>query len=845
LIPAGGYLVLGNNTDFATNGGVDVAYSYGSGWYLSNGADEVVLLDVLITEIDRVEYDGGAVFPDPTGASMALLNPALDNNVGANWCTASTSYGAGDLGTPGAANDCPAPECNDPFTPVFEIQGDGFTAAITGPITTQGVVIGDFEGLYPALRGFYIQDINGDGDPATSDGLFIFNGNNDSVEVGQIVRVDGSAGEYYEQTQISSVTSIAQCGTASVDPTPISLPIPSTDYLERFEGMIVTFPQTLYISEYFNFDRYGEIVLTPQRQLQPTAIYEPGSPQADAMAQENLLSRITLDDGRTNQNPDPAVHPNGGIFDLTNRFRGGDKLDAVTGVMDYRYDLYRIQPTQGAMYTPMNPRTGQPADVGGDLKVANFNVLNYFTTLNSRGANTPEEFVRQRDKIFAALEAIDADIVGLIEIENNGTAVQDLVQGLNAWIGSPIYSYVDTGLIGDDAITVAFIYKPSVVELVGDFEALVDSTFTDPLNYGEQKNRPALAQTFHSIQDDATFTVVVNHFKSKGSECGPGDDDLVQGSCNLTRMLAAQALVDWLATDPTGSLDPDFLVIGDLNAYDKEDPIDVLVGAGYTDIVRQFEGENAYTYVYDGQLGYLDHALSNPNLTPRITGVDTWHINADEPDILDYDMSYKQDAQDALYESNAYRSSDHDPVIVGLVPNEAPVCEAAYASVDLLWPVNHKFVSIEILGVIDGDGHELTITIDSIFQDEQVDENGDGSTAPDAIIGDDGTFELRAERVGDGNGRVYHIFFTADDGYGGSCLGEVLVSVPHDSGKKAEPPVDDGALFDSTVEPDPEAIEEAGVEPTPEPMPAPTEEPDVALTPEPTEAPDDKDKKDK
>jgi hypothetical protein len=239
LIPAGGYLVLGNNTDFATNGGVDVAYSYGSGWYLSNGADEVVLLDVLITEIDRVEYDGGAVFPDPTGASMALINPVLDNNVGANWCeagtpygdgdlgtpgaandcpivvpeivineiiqnpsavydsagewfelynpttsdididgwtikdndsdshvidnggpllipaggylvlgnntdfAASTSYGAGDLGTPGAANDCPAPECNDPFTPVFEIQGDGFTAAITGPITTQGVVIGD------------------------------------------------------------------------------------------------------------------------------------------------------------------------------------------------------------------------------------------------------------------------------------------------------------------------------------------------------------------------------------------------------------------------------------------------------------------------------------------------------------------------------------------------------------------------------------------------------------------------------------------------------------------------------------------------------------------------------
>jgi len=752
---------------------------------------------------------------------MALANPALDNNVGTNWCTASTSYGAGDLGTPGAANDCPAPECNDPFTPVFDIQGDGFAAAITGPIATQGVVIGDFEGLYPALRGFYIQDINGDGDSATSDGLFVFNGDNDNVEVGQIVRVDGSAGEYYEQTQISSVTSIAYCGIASVDPTPISLPIPSTDYLERFEGMLVTFPQSLYISEYFNFDRFNEIVLTPERQFQPTAIYEPGSSQADALALENLLSRITLDDGRTNQNPDPAIHPNGEIFDLTNRFRGGDRLDVVTGVMDYRYDLYRLQPTQGAMYTPMNPRTGQPADVGGDLKIASFNVLNYFTTLNSRGANTPEEFERQRDKIFAALEAIDADIVGLIEIENNGTAVQDLVQGLNAWIGSPNYAYVDTGLIGVDAITVAFIYKPAAVELVGEFEVLVDSTFTDPLNYGEQKNRPALAQTFHSIQDDAAFTVVVNHFKSKGSECGPGDDDLVQGSCNLTRMLAAQELVDWLATDPTGSLDPDFLIIGDLNAYDKEDPIDVLVGAGYTDLVRQFEGEDAYTYVFNGQLGYLDHALSNPNLTPRITGVDAWHINADEPDILDYDMSYKQDAQVALYEPNAYRSSDHDPVIVGLVPNEAPVCEAAYASVDLLWPVNHKFVSIEILGVTDGDSHELTITIDSIFQDELVDDGGDGNTWPDGQGIGTSIAEVRAERAADGNGRVYHIAFTADDGHGGTCSGEVIVGVPHDSGKKTEPPVDDGPLYDSTLEPE------------------------AMILPEITEEPSDKDKKDK
>jgi hypothetical protein len=108
LIPAGGFLVLGNNTNSGTNGGVTVAYGYGSSWFLGNTDDEVILSDGSLTEIDRVEYDGGPNFPDPTGASMALSSPALDNNVGANWCEASTPYGAGDLGTPGAVNDCGA-----------------------------------------------------------------------------------------------------------------------------------------------------------------------------------------------------------------------------------------------------------------------------------------------------------------------------------------------------------------------------------------------------------------------------------------------------------------------------------------------------------------------------------------------------------------------------------------------------------------------------------------------------------------------------------------------------------------------------------------------------------------
>ena len=276
---------------------------------------------------------------------------------------------------------------------------------------------------------------------------------------------------------------------ASVSPTDIYLPIGSIDDLEVYEGMLVTFPQQLYISESTILTAI-EIVLANERQFQPTAIYEPGSPEAAAMAAANQLSPIVLDDGRSWQIPDPALHPNGAIFDLTNLFRGGDVLQNVTGAVDY-HDGYRIQPTVGASYFPVNPRTAQPDDVGGNLKVASFNVLNYFTTLGSRGADDPIEFQRQRDKSFAALAVIDADVVGLIEIENNGTAVQDLVGGLNGLVGAGTYAHIDTGFVGVDEIAVAFIYKPATVSLVGDYAVLDDPAFTDPLGYGDRKvSRP-------------------------------------------------------------------------------------------------------------------------------------------------------------------------------------------------------------------------------------------------------------------------------------------------------------------------------------------------------------------
>ncbi len=290
-----------------------------------------------------------------------------------------------------------------------------------------------------------------------------------------------------------------------------------------------------------------------------------------------------------------------------------------------------------------------------------------------------------------------------------------------------------------------------------------------------------------------------------------------QANCNLTRTSAAQALVDWLAADPTASGDPDTLIIGDLNAYRNEDPIDAIeYGADdlsgtaddYTDLLDFYLGASAYSYVFDGQLGYLDHALAGSSLASQVSGVTVWHINADEVPVFDYndeildvgnESSFERESSSLpIFEPNAYRASDHDPVIVGLDLNGPPVCSAAVPSQEELWPVNHRFLPVSIWNVIDPDGDPVTITVSGIRQDELVSGSGSGSTAPDGMGVGTATAELRAERDGGGNGRAYHVYFDAADGQGNSCSGEVIVYVPKSQGKFS-PRIDDGPLYDSTL----------------------------------------------
>jgi predicted extracellular nuclease len=729
VVPAGGYLVLGRNADFAVNGGVNVDYQY-TDIFLSNGSDELILLDVAGAEVDRVEWDNGATFPDPNGASMSLISPALDNNVGANWCTSVTPFGNGDLGTPGNENSCvqvipPFGDCGDEAVFIHHVQGSGLSSPWDGTpgVILEGVVVGDFQES-DELSGFFLQeeDSDADGDPQTSDGIFVYtNGFGPDVEEGDVVRVQGTVNEFFDQTELTSIVNMTDCGvTDTASASSISLPQSSVDDWEATEGMAVTFTQTLYASGNFTQARYGEVDLAVDGPLDnPTNVVAPGAP-AIALQAVNDVSRIQLDDGSRVQNPLPLPP----YLGADNTLRTGDSISALTGVLGYSFGVYEVHPTADVTFVRENERPLDPPDVGGSLiTVAGFNVLNYFTTLDDsgpicgpdgdqgcRGADTAFEFERQRAKLVSALVTLDADVVGLTELENaaDDTPIADLVDGINDVAGSGTYAYVATGAIGTDAIRQGIIYKPASVTVQGAFETLDSS---DDPDFRDHRNRPTLAQTFEENSSGERFTVAVNHLKSKGSSCdADGDPDAGdgQGNCNGVRTDAAMALVDWLATDPTGSGDPDFLIIGDLNAYAMEDPVMVIEGGGYTDLIKALAGtgfaDGAYSFNFFGQSGYLDHALASASLTAEVSGAASWHINSDEPSGL----GYNDFNQPGLFSPDQFRSSDHDAIVVGLLldEDEDGVWDGMDRCLETVIPESVPLVELGInrFALTDGDG---------------------------------------------------------------------------------------------------------------------------------------------
>ncbi|UEP36509.1 ExeM/NucH family extracellular endonuclease [Burkholderia ambifaria] len=568
-----------------------------------------------------------------------------------------------------------SPNCGGSTTPIADIQGPGAPSPLAGQnASIEAVVTADFGGT-DGFGGFFVQqaDPQRRNQPGVSEGLFVY-APKVRAKAGDLVHVTGKVEEKYGQTQLTLSGAIAVCANGqTVTPATLTLPVDSPNAFAAYEGMLVRLPQTLTVTDNYELGRYGSTMLSNGRLRTPTSVVPPS--QAQTQIDANARNRLILDDGSNKQNPASVPYP-APELSAANTLRSGYTVRNVEGVLEVRYGAWRVQPLPGAAAptfdTRANPRTNAPArDPKSNLRVASFNVLNYFNgngmgggfdDPNNRGAKNYAEFQRQEAKIVSALKALDADVIGLMEIQNNGYGELSAVRQLAAKLGSN-WRVVDPGTsrLGGDAITVAMIYDSRTVEPVGRASTLAI----------DDKNRQPLAQSFRRVGGNKqALTIAVNHLKSKNCP-DAANDDLDQGDgqgCwNPTRTRAAAKLADWLAGTPTGVAGQGTLLIGDFNSYTYEDPIRLLEARGYRNLVSRWIGANAYSYVYNGEAGYLDHALASLPLASHVKAVHEWHINADEPLALQYTLAYKSaEQQKTYYAPDAYRSSDHDPVLIDI-----------------------------------------------------------------------------------------------------------------------------------------------------------------------------------
>lgn len=626
-------------------------------------------------------------FPKNTLVNLGShnFNGVIDDNDG------NDNGGDTDNGSGGDNNSDNAASCGDATTLIADIQGESSSTPLNGEtVWDEGIVTISLQAS--GYNGFYLQDLptNTDSLATTSNGIFVYH-SADNVTQGSHIRFQAKAGEYNNQTQLSNVSELTVC-QASIDlPAPVAMSLPMLDSeREAFEGMLITLPQDMFVTDTYNYGRYGQIGLATERLYNPTQIVAPGE-EANQVATLNDSKTVYLDDLSTEQNPSSLPYP---APEMTpnNPLRSGNTVQNITGVLAYSFGNWVVLPISDVNVIQTNPRTAEPLLAAeGNLRVASFNVLNYFNGNGqgsefptARGANTSTEFDRQRDKIINAISALDADIIGLMEIENDGydqySAIADLVNGLNDSLNGNQYSFIAPSVakIGTDEIAVGIIYNHDVVSAAGAAQILdssnsVKDDANNPL-FIDNKNRPVLTQTFTLLENGQAIAVAVAHLKSKGGSCDSINDPDTgdgQGSCNITRTKAAQATAAFLQSN---FADTPTILIGDLNAYAKEDPLTALNAEGFNDVFTALEKTQVYSYIFGGALGQLDHALANSALMPSIIDAQFWPINADEPRVLDYNVEYQSaDAQAKFYANDAFRSSDHDPVIIEIQLNAPEV----------------------------------------------------------------------------------------------------------------------------------------------------------------------------
>lgn len=538
--------------------------------------------------------------------------------------------------------------------PICQIQGSGASSPYLGQVvTTEGVVTAVFSGA-GSLNGYFIEQPECDQDATTSNGIFVYDPAPGGVVIGLRLSLVATVAEFNGTTELIE-PAWTVVGTGTVAPTTLSLPVASWLILERHEGMLVRLAGEMRVSDNTDWVQYGEVTLSPQRPLTPTNIIDPNdavasgttstgagnAAEVSAAFELHLRSTLKLDDGRTSSYPQP-----GPWADASGTLRCGSVITDLTGVLHYSFGDYKIEPV-GEVQVSHHARTPPPA-VGGSLRAAGLNVLNFYSTLGEGGAQNADELARQRTKLVAALATMDADVLALCELENTDAAWNNLLAALNAAMGAGTYSALEEDGIGPGTRMV-ILYKPAVLSPVTPLYSLSTSVF----------QRPHLTQGFLAQASGERFLFSTMHLRSKSCDNAEGadqDQSDGQGCYNALRRAQAAALLGhWQDLRATTGIDAQ-LILGDYNAYTEEDPLDLFRANGLVDLL----GGTVHTYRFQGLFGALDHAFATPTMHQAITGAAPWHINADEPADLNY-----RDANISRYRPDPYRCSDHDPVLVG------------------------------------------------------------------------------------------------------------------------------------------------------------------------------------
>lgn len=661
---------------------------------------------------------GGLEDTDDNSADFVIGTPSPMNS--ASTPAPSTPGTPDQTGspTPSGSATPTAPETPAGQTSIADIQGTTDTSPMVGrTVTTTGVVTA----AYPkgGFNGLYIQTPGTGGVAKTptdaSDGIFVHSAKAASAyTAGQCVVVSGEVSEFNGLTEINGTSVTETKGCADVKPVKLAA-LPRTDaQREAYESMLVEPQGTYTISNNYQLNQFGTVGLAfgTEPLYQGTEVARPGE-DAKKVEDENRARSINLDDGASwnYQTNDEAKNSPLPYLSQDTPMRTGSHVGFTRPViMDYRFG-WNFQPTgmvSGAQspnspITTTNDRPAKAPSFDSDLKLASFNVLNYFTDLGKdedgckaytdrtgtpvtanfctvRGAYTREAFHDQQAKIVTAINGLDADVVALMEVENSASitylpgqprdkALAHLVDEFNKAAGSQVWGYVASPTVvppHEDVIRTAFIYRLDSVRPEGPSLILMDDAYANA--------RQPLAQKFAATNGRGSFVAVANHFKSKGS----GEDDGTgQGKSNPSRTAQAQALIDWSAKEFAG--EPVFL-LGDFNAYGMEDPVMKIKDAGYTEVVEQL-APGASTFQYGGRLGSLDHIFANAAAMRMVSGAGVWDINADESIAMQY--SRRNYNVTDFHTSGPWAASDHDPALVGITfpgastpqPSETPSVE--------------------------------------------------------------------------------------------------------------------------------------------------------------------------